>query len=102
MSSAFYADDLVLFVTLFGGLSGKAQVSDKKANDSKVPQFKQGRRPSIKHGLEHTAGARTNRRKIINGYECIKFERKESWYRSACTDSGSAAVKADSVAPRKK
>ena len=39
-------------------LSGKAQVSDKKTNDSKVPQFKQGRHPSIKHGLGHTAGPR--------------------------------------------
>jgi hypothetical protein len=50
-----------------GYLSGKAQVRDKKANDSKVPQFKQGRHPSIKHGLGHTAGAKTNERKIING-----------------------------------
>ena len=49
----------------------------KKANDSKVPKFKQGRHLSIKHGLGHTAGAKTNRRKIINGYECVKFERKE-------------------------
>jgi hypothetical protein len=59
-----------------GCLSGKAQVSDKKANDSKVPQFKQGRHPSIKHGLGHTSGAKTNGRKIINGYECVRFERK--------------------------
>ena len=58
-------------------MSGKAQVSDKKANDSKVPQFKQGRHPSIKHGFGHTTGAKTNGRKIINGYECVKFERKE-------------------------
>jgi hypothetical protein len=41
-----------------GCLSGKAQASDKKANDSKVNQFKQGRHPSIKHGLGHTAGAK--------------------------------------------
>ena len=58
-------------------MSGKAQVSDKKTNDSKVPQFKQGRHPSIKHGLGHTVGAKTNGRKIINGYECVKFERKK-------------------------
>ena len=58
-------------------MSGKAQESDKKANNPKVPQFKQGTHPSIKHGLGHTAGAKTNRRKIINGYECVKFERKE-------------------------
>jgi hypothetical protein len=59
-----------------GCLSGKAQASDKKANDSQVPQFKQGRHPSIKHGLGHTAGAKINGKKIINGYECVKFERK--------------------------
>jgi hypothetical protein len=33
-----------------GCLSGKAQASDKKAINSKVPQFKQGRHPSIRHG----------------------------------------------------
>ena len=60
-----------------GCLSGKAQVSDKKENDSQVPQFKQGRHSSIKHGLGHIVGAKTNGRKIINGYECVKFERKE-------------------------
>jgi hypothetical protein len=60
-----------------GCLSGKAQVSDKKVNNSKVPQFKQGRHLSIKHGLRHTAGAKTNGRKIINGCECVKFERKQ-------------------------
>jgi hypothetical protein len=47
-----------------GCLSGKAQVSGKKAIDSKVPQFKQGRHPSIKHGLRHTAGAKIKERKI--------------------------------------
>jgi hypothetical protein len=60
-----------------GYLNGKAQVSDKKASDSKVPQFKQGRHLSIKHGLRHTAGAKTNGKKIINGYECVRFERKD-------------------------
>jgi hypothetical protein len=59
-----------------GCLSGKAQASDKKANNLKVPQYKQGRHLSIKHGLGHTAGDKTNGRKIINGYECVKFERK--------------------------
>ena len=34
-----------------GCLSDKAQVSDKKANDSKVPQFKQGRHPQSSMGL---------------------------------------------------
>ena len=42
-----------------------------------MTQFKQGRHPSIKHGLGHTTGAKTNGRKIINGYECVRFERKE-------------------------
>ena len=60
-----------------GCLSGKAQVSDKKANNSKMPQFKHGRHPYIKHGLGHTVGANTNGRQTINGYECVKFERKE-------------------------
>jgi hypothetical protein len=30
----------------------------------------------MKHGLRHTVGAKTNGRKIINDYECVKFERK--------------------------
>ena len=90
-----------------GCLSGKAQVSDKKTNDSKVPQFRQGRHPSIKHGLGHTARAKTNGRKIINGYECVKFEMKErvGTNQPAQTASvphrGSAVVKAGCAAPRK-
>jgi hypothetical protein len=59
-----------------GCLSGKAQVSHKKVDEPKRPQFMEVRNPSIKHGLGHTAGAKTNGRKIINGYECVKFERK--------------------------
>ena len=55
----------------------RLKLSDKKTNDLKVPQFKQGRNPSIKHGLRHTVGAKTNGRKIINVYECVKFERNE-------------------------
>jgi hypothetical protein len=97
-----------------GCLSGKAQASDKKANDSKVPQFKQGRHPSINHGLGHTVGAKTNGRKIINGYECVKFERKGKistdrpvqiaavlHHRVAMPHSGSVTVKGGSAAPRK-
>ena len=60
-----------------GCLSGKAQVSDKMVNEPKGPQFKQGRHPSIKHGLGHTKGAKTNGRKIVNGYECVQFKRKD-------------------------
>ena len=37
-----------------GCLNGKAQASDKKVDEPKGPQFKQGRHPSIKHGLGHT------------------------------------------------
>jgi hypothetical protein len=97
-----------------GYLSGKAQVSDKKANDSKVPKFKQGRNSLIKHGLGHTAGAKTNGRKIINGYKCVKFERKGKigidWPaqrvavphpRATVPHSGSAVVKGSSAAPCK-
>ena len=97
-----------------GCLRGKAQVSNKKANDSKVHLFKQGRHPSIKHGLGHTAGAKTNVRKIINGYECVKFERKKrvgidqpaqtavvSQSRAAVSHRSSATVKAAYAAPCK-
>ena len=97
-----------------GCLSGKAQVSDKKANNSKVPQFKQGRHLSIKHGLGHTAGAKKNGRKIINGYKCVKFERKERvgtdhpaqtavvpQSRAAVLHRSSAVVKASYATPRK-
>jgi hypothetical protein len=59
-----------------GYLSGKTQATKKRKDDVKKPKFKEGRHPSIKHGLGHTAGAKTNGRKIINGYECVKFEKK--------------------------
>ena len=52
------------------------QSNDKKVDESKGPQFKQGRHSSIKHGLDHTKGAKTNGRRIVNGYECVQFERK--------------------------
>ena len=50
--------------------------NDKKVDESKGPQFKQGRHPSIKYGLSHTKGAKTNGRRIANGYECVQFEGK--------------------------
>jgi hypothetical protein len=59
-----------------GCLNGKAQASDKRVNEPKGPQFKQGRYPSIKHGLGHTKGAKTNGRKIVNGYDYVQFGRK--------------------------
>jgi hypothetical protein len=36
------------------GCMDKAQTNDKKKDESKGPQFKQGRHPSIKHGFGHT------------------------------------------------
>jgi hypothetical protein len=59
-----------------GCLSGKAQVSHKEVGEAKRPKFKEGRHPSIKHRLGHIAGAKSNGRKIINGYECVQFKRK--------------------------
>ena len=52
-------------------MDGKSQVNDKKKDEPKGPQYKKGRHPSIKHGLGHTTGAKTNGRKIVNGYECV-------------------------------
>ena len=49
----------------------KTQSNDKKNDESKGPQFNQGRQPLIKHGLGHTKGAKTNERRIVNGYECV-------------------------------
>ena len=48
------------------GWMGETQSNDKKNDESKVPQFKQERHPSIKHGLGHTKGAKTNERRIVN------------------------------------
>ena len=58
------------------GWMGETQSNDKKNDESKGPQFKQERHPSIKHGLRHTKGAKTNGRRIVNGFECVQFERK--------------------------
>jgi hypothetical protein len=59
-----------------GCMDGKVQTNDKKKDEQKGPQYKQGRHPSIKHGLGHSKGVKTNGRKIVNGYECVQFERK--------------------------
>jgi hypothetical protein len=59
-----------------GCMDGKAQTNAKKMDEPKGPQYKKGRHPSIKHGLGHTKGAKTNGRRIVNGYECVLFERK--------------------------
>ena len=54
-----------------GCMDGKGQVNDKKKDEPKGPQYKNRRHPSIKHGLVHTTKAKTNGRKIVNGYECV-------------------------------
>ena len=54
-----------------GCMDGKAQINDKKKDEPNGPQYKKGRHPSIKHGLGHTTGAKTNGRKIVNGFECV-------------------------------
>jgi hypothetical protein len=59
-----------------GCMDGKAQTNAKKMDEPKGPQYKKGRHPSIKHGLGHTKGAKINGRRIVNGYECVLFERK--------------------------
>ena len=94
---------------------GKTQSNDKKNDESTGLQFKQERHPSIKHGLVgHTKGAKINGRRIVNGYECVQFERKGKigTYqpaqnatvqrpRAAVPHSGSAIVKGGSAMPRK-
>ena len=51
-----------------GCMIDKAQINGKK-EEQKGPQYKQGRHPSIKHGLGHTKGAKTNGRRIAN--DCV-------------------------------
>jgi hypothetical protein len=60
-----------------GCMDGKTQNGGKKVEKPKGPQYKNGRHPSIKDGLGHTKGAKTNGRKLVNGFECVQFERKE-------------------------
>jgi hypothetical protein len=47
-----------------------------KENQPKRPQYKDGRPPHIKDGLGYTKGAKSNRRKVINGYKCVQFMSK--------------------------
>jgi hypothetical protein len=42
-----------------------------KENQPKRPQYKDGRPPHIKDGLGYTKGAKSNGRKVINGYKCV-------------------------------
>jgi hypothetical protein len=55
----------------------KTQNGDKKVEKPKGPQYKNGRHPSIKDRLGHIKGVKTNRRKLVNGFECVQFERKK-------------------------
>ena len=52
------------------------KVTSDKENQPKKPQYKDGRHPHIKDGLGHKKGAKTNGRKVINGYESVKFTSK--------------------------
>ena len=92
------------------------KVSSDKENPSKKAQYKEGRHPYIKDGLGLKKGAKTNGRKVINGYECVKFTSKGKmgteqpaqkvtpWLPRAAlpTKGGSAAVKGGSAAPHRK
>jgi hypothetical protein len=42
-----------------------------KENQPKRPQYKDGRPPHIKDRLGYTKGAKSNGRKVINGYKCV-------------------------------
>jgi len=44
-----------------------------KENQPRRPLYKGGRHPHIKDRLGHTKGRKFNGRKVINGYECVKF-----------------------------
>jgi hypothetical protein len=60
-----------------GCIYGKTQNGDKKVEEPKRPRYKNERHLSIKDGLGHTKGAKTNGRKLVNGVKCVQFERKE-------------------------
>jgi hypothetical protein len=50
-------------------MKDKKAASDKE-NQPKRPQYKDGR-PHIKDGHGYTKGAKSNGRKVINGYKCF-------------------------------
>jgi hypothetical protein len=56
-------------------MKDKRAVSGKE-NQPKRPQYKDGRPPHIKDGLGYTKGAKSNGRKVINGYKCVQFMSK--------------------------
>jgi hypothetical protein len=47
------------------------RVASGKENQPKRPQYKDVRPPHIKDGLGYTIGAKSNGRKVINGYKCV-------------------------------
>jgi hypothetical protein len=96
-------------------MKDKRAVSGKE-NQPKRPQYKDGRPPHIKDGLGYTKGAKSNGRKVINGYKCVQFMSKgkvgtdkpaqllaQGLPRAAQpTQGGSAVVKGGSAAPTEK
>jgi hypothetical protein len=60
-----------------GCMGGKTQGKSKKVDAFKKPQYKNGRHPSIKDGLGHTKGGKTNGIKVVNGFKFVQFEKKE-------------------------
>jgi len=92
------------------------KVGSDKENQSKKAQYKDGRHTHIKDGLGLKKGAKTNGRKVINGYECVKFTSKgkigteqpaqkvtSRLPRAALlAKGGSAAVKGGSATPHRK
>jgi hypothetical protein len=85
-----------------GWMDGKIQNGGKKVEEPKTPQYKNGRHPSVKHGLGHTKGGITNGRKLVNGFECVQFERKEQIGIVQPTQTAAVSHKtSNTTAPRK-
>jgi hypothetical protein len=108
-------------IARLNAMLGKRCMEGKKATSGKddqpkKSQYKNGRHYHIKDGLGHTKGAKTNGRKVINGYECVQFMSKgkvgidqpaqmvaQKQPRAAQPAKGnSAAVKGGSAAPTEK
>jgi len=87
-----------------------------KENKLRKSSYKDGRHPHIKDGLGRIKGGKYNGRKIINGYECVKFINKgkvgteqpaqkvahKSPRVAQPAKAGSATVKGGSAAPIEK
>ena len=59
-----------------GAWMARPKLMTRRMMNQKGHNTRKGRHPSIKHSLGHTTGAKTNGRRIVNGYECVQFERK--------------------------